>query len=136
MSIFAGKTRFTFPGLSVDLSATGQTETPVPMRAALGPLSALSYKPAIFKYNLVTAGSPVAAIVSVKLMAGTTELFSNSKALNGVANFGESVSVDLTGVSGSSDCFLQVDVTTLEAGKTLAIDACLDVELPVTLGVL
>lgn len=134
MSTLAGKSRFVLePKMKVDLAAAATFATPESLRASLGALAILSYKPARFLYNLKLDAVGSAAVVTVRLKAGAVDVYSVSHSLSGVIEIGDDVAVDLSAVAGETKIFAEVEVTTGEASRTAVFDAFVDVEQPAIL---
>lgn len=131
MTTLTGKFRFGFePKMAVDLSATGATATPESLAVTLGTLSALSYKPSRFAYNLNIDAAASSAVVTISLKASGAVLWQTSHNLNGLIEVGQSVAIDLSQVAGETPLVAEVEVTTAEASRTATLDAFLDVEQP------
>jgi len=134
--ILAGKSRFDLSrSMSVDLTSTGETISPESMGVTLGPLSAISYKPAKMRFNLLPDAAITGAVVELKLYADQTVVKSESVNLSGLSEYGNSVDISLAGITGDQILTFAVNVTGAEAGRSLAVDACVDVEVPVVVRV-
>lgn len=108
---------------TVDLSEVAEVEAvPPKMRATLGPLAAINYKTAKFRYHFENAG---AATGTVTLFAGSTEIGSGT-----LDDGSGAIEVDLAAVQGQSELAVTVDVTS--AGNADArFTGRLDVEQPI-----
>jgi len=108
--------------------------TPEVMRASLGPLSYLAYKPATFSALVRVPDANGAGQVTVKLNDGTSDLASIVVDLTAAQESGTSVDVDLAGVTGAAKLRVIVDVgTAADVSTEITVDAKLAVEQPLVM---
>ena len=132
MSKFAGISELNLGALTAALDATGTTATPEPMRAKLGPLSALDYTPVEWRWHLSLSSAPTQGSATVRLMADGTTLRSATVDLNGVSETGNAEQVSVSGVDGAARLYLEIEVTAAaDAGITADAQSVVAVEQPV-----
>ncbi|WP_432209984.1 hypothetical protein [Marinobacter alkaliphilus] len=132
MSILAGKTQLNFePKMPVALDTVATTSTPDAMATEIGPLVALNYRPARFQFLGRLDAQATQGEAVVKLTAGSTIVYSQTIALNGVTQFSNDVGVDLSGVNGETVLKTEVEVTSAaNAGRTLQLDSRVEISVP------
>lgn len=133
MATYTGKTRIGFlPRMAVAMDATGVTLTPDALKATLGPLAALDYKPTRLKAYVTLSSAPTTGAAKVVLYNGASEIKSVSLSITGVTEIAVDAGVDLSAVSGDGELSVGVDVTAAaDAGITAEMTAYLDIEQPV-----
>jgi len=137
MKKIAFKSEFGFEGkaaVPVGAVLLGAYITPEVMRASLGPLSYLAYKPATFSALVRVPDANGAGQVTVKLNDGTSDLASIVVDLTAAQESGTSVDVDLAGVTGATKLRVIVDVgTAADVSTEITVDAKLAVEQPLVM---
>lgn len=133
---FSNKTQFNFDPLSVsgiDLVAAGVAyETAQAHRETLADLARLSDLRAKFRYSIQLNQATTAGVLSVKLMAGVTEVGSATVDPTTGTRLTGALDVDVSEVAGSTALRLELEVvTSCDAGTTGAVAVALDVEHPV-----
>lgn len=114
--------------------AVGSTQTPESFAGELGPLSALTYKPAKFKYLVRLSAAPTGGSLTVRLLAGETVIRADVIPLTGVTLVSNAVSVSLAQVAGETPLTVEAEITTAaDAGITGTLDAQVVIDQPVTL---
>ncbi len=132
--IFAVKSDMNFePRGNVDLGAVaiGYT-TPAPWRRYLGGLSAINGVKAQVDFKIERNAGAASVDLTLRLKtAGGVVLGDKAVTIPTGGTLNDSMPVDVGAVNGGSALFLEVDVTTADAGTTATIDAVLATETPI-----
>lgn len=136
-SIFSLKSALPFePAGSVNLGAVavGYT-TPAAYRLKLGNMANISGNAYQVRYKIQRTGGAAAVDLVLKLKRGDgTELWSTALNLAAGAETVGIEDLDLGTVSGSTPLFLEVEVTTADAGTTATLWADLVADTPTVIG--
>lgn len=113
-----------------DSTGSNVANTPAGMRPKLGALALPRWKPTTWGVAVEASAAPASGSVTVKLMAGGTEIASQVLALTGNLVTSSSVQADLSQVLGETELSVQLDVgAATDAGIVLTLYSRLEVNV-------
>lgn len=134
MTVFANKTQLAFePRANVDLgTAAVAYTTPTEWRHSMGGVAAMNGVTATLKYKLERSGGAADVVVELRVKTGGGQtIHTETKNVAAAATVNQSVQVDVGAVSAGSPLFVEVEVTTADAGTTATLDALMQYETPI-----
>lgn len=122
-------------GLAMDSTGVKHS-TASDWRCELGPVASLDYKRGYGLYKVSLSAAPTVGQATVRFKAGTVTLATQVLDLTGGAqNYRGKLPISLAGLEGTQGILVQLEVdTSADAGITAALDAAVDVEVPLVGG--